>query len=215
MNANTQRPFAAVGLIVLLVIAACSPATTDQPPITPARPEHTAGPTSIWSDLLRQSPYPYTTPLPPADVTILDGTYVRADPIPSTRIPDNRATPTPPGGGAWMWHPIRPTVWVMPPGPYSIDGSGWTLHLDKGVFRVFHEPTGWRSLGSFTVAGNQIEFFNDPNCMEAIGTYTWKLEAGQLLLQGVVDECGAASAFQSGRGRRLQLLESVPWTKAQ
>jgi hypothetical protein len=110
-----------------------------------------------------------------------------------------------------MWHPVRPTVWVMPPGPYSVAGSGWRLQLDRGVFRILHEPTGWHSLGSFAVSGDQVTFFNDPHCMKAVGTYKWRLDAGQLILQLVADECGVRTAFQSGRGQRARVLAGMPW----
>jgi hypothetical protein len=66
----------------------------------------------------------------------------------------------------------------------------WLLHLDKGVFRVFHERTGWRTLGSFTVSGNRVEFFNDPHCIEDTGTYIWKLEEVSLTLEVIQDACG-------------------------
>ena len=111
-----------------------------------------------------------------------------------------------------MWHPIRPTVWVMPPGPYAVEGGRWILDLDQGVFRVLHEPTGWHSLGSFSIAGNRVQFFNDPNCMEAIGTYVWRSDSGQLILEVIEDKCGARSAFQSGGAMRAQTFASSPWT---
>ena len=63
------------------------------------------------------------------------------------------------------------------------------LHLDKGIFRVFHEISGWRTLGSFTVSGDQIKFFNDPHCTQVVGIYTWKLEEGKLVFEVVEDEC--------------------------
>jgi hypothetical protein len=111
-----------------------------------------------------------------------------------------------------MWHPVRPTVWVMPPGPYSVEGGRWILDLDQGVFRVLHETSGWHSLGSYSVSGSRVQFFNDPNCMEAVGSYVWSLDTGQLLLEVIEDECGARSAFQSGRGMRARVLTSSPWT---
>ena len=81
------------------------------------------------------------------------------------------------------------------------------FHLDKGVFRVFHEITGWHTLGSFTVSGDRVEFFNDPHCIDAVGIYTWKLEAGQLVLEVVEDEC----AF----GLRTKNLTHLPWMSCQ
>ena len=54
---------------------------------------------------------------------------------------------------------------------------------------MFHEISGWRTLGSFTVSGEQIKFFNDPHCTQVVGIYTWKLEEGKLVFEVVEDEC--------------------------
>jgi hypothetical protein len=110
-----------------------------------------------------------------------------------------------------MWHPVRPTVWVMPPGPYSVEGGSWVLHLDRGVYRILHETTGWHSLGSYRVSGSRVQLFNDPHCMEAVGTYGWSLNSGQLLLEVIDDQCGARSAFQSSRGMRARVFTHLPW----
>jgi hypothetical protein len=110
-----------------------------------------------------------------------------------------------------MWHPVRPTVWVMPPAPYAVQGEGWMLHLDKGVFRLLHSTTGWHSLGSFIVSGNRLEVFNDPYCLKTIGTYTWHLEEDRLILSAVRDDCGGKSPFQSGEGLRSKVLAGFPW----
>ena len=114
-----------------------------------------------------------------------------------------------------MWHPVRPTVWVMPPGPYSAKGDGWTLSLDRGVFRMVHEATGWRTLGSFAVSGNTIEFFNDPHCMKAVGRYEWTLAEGQMVMELVQDSCGGQAPFQSGRAARATVLTEFPWASQQ
>ena len=110
-----------------------------------------------------------------------------------------------------MWHPIRPTVWVMPPAPYSVQGDGWTLNLDTGIFRIGHDPTGWHTPGSFSVTGNRIAFFNDPQCMKAVGRYKWKFTAGQLALGLVEDECGDQAPLLSGRKARAAVLSALPW----
>jgi len=39
------------------------------------------------------------------------------------------------------------------------------------------------------VSGDRIDFFNDPNCLEVVGSYTWKLEEGKLVLEVIEDEC--------------------------
>jgi hypothetical protein len=115
----------------------------------------------------------------------------------------------------WLSHPVRPTVWVMPPGPYSVEGGAWILQLDRGVFRMLHEATGWHSLGSYTVSGNRIELFNDPHCIEAVGIYTWSQESGQLALEAIKDECGDKAPFLSGSGRRASSFASRPWMSCQ
>lgn len=81
--------------------------------------------------------------------------------------------------------------------------------LDKGVFRVFHETTGWRTLGSFTVSEDRIKFFNDPHCIKAVGTYQWKLEADRLTLQVIEDECDGR--VLGGGGLRVTNFSSQPW----
>ena len=83
------------------------------------------------------------------------------------------------------------------------------LQLDRGVFRVFHESTGWRTLGSFTVTENRIEFFNDPHCYDAVGIYTWKLEASQLTLEAIEDKCDGR--VLGGGGLRVMNFTSQPW----
>ncbi len=187
--------------------AACSGARTgltDAPHV----PDETMTPTSTWSDLLKRTPYPFTTPLPPAYGTVLDGTYAKLEPAPISRTPRPQA-------GTWMYHPVRrDRVWLMPPAPYPSEGGEWVLHLDRGVFRVFHKPTGWRTLGSFSLNESQITIFNDPHCVDAVGLYTWELKAGQLFLEVIEDECGARAVFQSANNLRAKNLTGLPWVVA-
>lgn len=128
-------------------------------------PEVTPAPTTAWAKVLQLEPYPYTTPLPPATPTILDGVYTKFDPRSGRRAPCRRCPPYPPEGGIWR------------------------LSLSKGVFRVYHADTGWRTLGSFTVSGDRVEFFNDPHCHKDTGIYTWKLDDSKLVLEVVKDHC--------------------------
>ena len=137
----------------------------------------------IWAELLQKTPYPHTAPLPPQRPTILDGFYTKFDaretpPVPCRRCPD-----------------------------YVPEGGIWKLHFDKGVFRIFHEFTGWRSIGSFVVDGNRVRLFNDPTCMEAMGTYRWTLGEGLLNLQVIQDECAIRM--------RAKNLTQLPWTSCQ
>jgi hypothetical protein len=133
----------------------------------------------IWSELLQKKPFPYIAPLPPSARTALDGTYTKFDPketppVPCRRCPD-----------------------------YAPEGGIWKLNLDQGVFRIFHETAGWRSLGSFVVDGNRVQLFNDPCCIEVRGFYRWSIAEGRLMLQAVEDPCAI--------GLRAKNLTQLPW----
>jgi len=169
-----------VAVITLLTTATC---IHDAPQGTPETPENTPTPTGIWSAALQRTPYPYTTPLPPADPTLLDSTYIKLDPRPGKRAPCRRCSPYPPEGGVW------------------------NLCLDKGIFRIYHEGTGWTTLGSFVVSGDRIKFFNDPHCNQDTGIYTWKLEDGKLALELIEDRC----AF----GLRAENFTDILWESCQ
>jgi len=196
-------PMAVVVVALLLITAACAPTpaptqvtfhTPTTSPTDTATPA--AAPTSTseglettpvagdrWSELLQNTPYPYSKPLPSPDPTVLDGTYTKLDPRQADHIPCKRCPAYPPGGGIWK------------------------LNLDKGIFRVYHEVTGWVTLGSFAVSGDRIEFFNDPHCFQDTGIYMWELEEGKLTLTAVEDNCGVYL--------RAQNLEARPWDSCQ
>lgn len=189
---------------LLLIAAACLPATGPgpvSPPATPVPPSATPVPTggaviqaltSIqaaatpedgWLALLAQAPYPYTTPLPPPTPTVLDGIYAKLEPSQGTPVPCRRCADYLPTGGAWK------------------------LNLDKGVFRIFHQYSGWRSLGSFTIEGEKLFLFNDPACYDTVGTYTWTLVEGRLALQVVEDTCQV--------DRRARNFSRATWSSCQ
>jgi hypothetical protein len=178
----TVKPnlFTAVVLIIPLVMVACSSGLAT-PLDTPDTPELTATPADAWSRLLLKTPYPYTTPLPPANATTLDGTYSKLDPREGTR-------------------PF--CVRCM---PYPAEGGIWKLHLDKGIFRILSTRSlnGWNSMGSFAISGNRITLFNDPHCLETVGTYSWSLEGEQLVLQPIQDDCAD--------GWRAITFTNYPW----
>lgn len=110
-------------------------------------------------------PYPYTTPLPPPMVTILDGIYTKQAPFEGTPTPCRRCA------------------------PYRTEGGQWTLKLNKGVFRISHNGTGFEGIGSFTVSNNELVLFNDPNCHLESGIYTWKMDGRSLILKEELDTC--------------------------
>jgi hypothetical protein len=172
-----------VPVLLAIVTAACSPAPHDSGPSAPETSGTPPTPTTIWTAMLQRTPYPYTTPLPPAEPTVLDGTYVKFDPRPGRRAPCRRCPPYPPEGGVWR------------------------LSLDDGIFRVVHDAIGWATLGSFTVSEDRIAFFNDPHCYDDVGIYTWQLEAGELTLKVVGDDC----AF----GLRTESLMALAWKSCQ
>ena len=116
----------------------------------PAPPSRQSSSTSIiWSELLQKTPFPHTAPLPASVRTALDGTYTKFDPKKTPPVPCRRCPDYAPQGGIWK------------------------LNLDKGIFRILHESTGWRSLGSFVIDGNRVQVFNDPCCIDVKGLYRW------------------------------------------
>ncbi len=180
--------------VVLLAVAACAPGgvlPAPPVPITPTAnmtaplaatpspagvtPSATAAktatpwPTAVadrWQEVNLWTPYPFTTPLPPSATTPIDGLYVYDDTVHApSRAPCRRCPPYPPLAGIWR------------------------LKLDKGIFRVIHPNTGWRTLGSFAVDGDQITLFNDPNCHLAVGVFGWQAVEGGLTMQLLNDDC--------------------------
>ena len=155
---------AAACMCILTTLAACS--LDPEPEEAQAIPK-IAGGSDLWPRLLEQIPYPYTTPLPPEEATLIDGVYSKVDPREGARPFCRRCMPYPAEGGLWL------------------------LQMDRGVYRILSAASlnGWRSLGSFTLSGDRLELFNDPHCMNVTGTYSWKLEKGQLFLEVLRDEC--------------------------
>lgn len=185
---HTRTAYLGLGVATFLLavtLAGCSPTapTETQTATATAESSNTPAPAGSWSELLQRTPYPFTIPLPPPIKTVVDGTYVKFDPRPGERAGCKRCPPYPPEGGTWK------------------------LNLDAGIFRVYHERTGWRSLGSFTVSDDRIAFFNDPHCIHDVGTYSWKLQSGQLNLQLIEDTCGPEL--------RAKNFASQPWTSCQ
>lgn len=117
-----------------------------------------------WTGLLQRMPYGFKT-LPPAERSPIDGTYTKVDPKEDPRVPCRRCP------------------------DYAPEGGLWKLQWDRGVFRILHVSSGWKSIGSFVVDANRLSLFNDPVCHEITGLYTWTLEDNQLVLRVVGDEC--------------------------
>ncbi|MEW6266005.1 MAG: hypothetical protein AB1641_23270 [Thermodesulfobacteriota bacterium] len=154
-------------------------------------------PKKIWSELLQRSPYPYTIPLLPPRSSPLDGTYIKVE-VKDTPLVHCRRCPD-----------------------YAPEAGTWKLNLYQGAFRIFHEATGWKSLGSFIVtrdmdtsmddqpasATGQLLLANDPACQEVIGVYRWWLEKGRLTLREIDDACAI-------RLRAINLTK-LPWSSCQ
>jgi hypothetical protein len=163
-------------VFLAFLISACQPASPSVPTSTAAP---TGTPSDPWQALFGHTPVPWTTPLPPEEATILDATYVKVNPRLATPFPCKRCP------------------------DYKLDGGLWKLSLDKGTFRILFTVNGWRSLGSYTVSGDKIYFFNDPYCNWETGVYTWTLEEGSLLLTEVDDPCS--------QGLRAANFVDQPW----
>lgn len=174
-------------LIFALAVAGCSAATELEQDTAPPVSQTSPKPTDIWAAALNKMPYPYALALPQPTQTILDGTYAKFElkdtpPVHCLRCPD-----------------------------YAPEGGIWKLQFDRGVFRIYHQVTGWHSLGSFIVSKDrrtagtvdQLVLFNDPNCPEYVATYAWSLEEGQLRLEAIEDTCSIRL--------RAMNLTNLPW----
>jgi hypothetical protein len=122
-------------------------------------------PKQIWSELLKRSTYPYTVPLALHKRTPVDGTYTRTIPMKEAHVPCKRCPDWLPEGGVWK------------------------INFTKGTFRIIHEDTSWRTIGSFFIAGDRMVLANDPVCHDMIGMYQWKLEGDKLTLRLIDDGC--------------------------
>lgn len=138
----------------------------------PTYAEITPGAHKQVSDLsttIEVPPFPHSRPLPPPIASTLDGLYSKMIPLIATPTPCKRCA------------------------GYRLEGGVWTLYFDKGIFKVFHQDTGFESVGSFTVSGNRLSLFNDPYCEEdltMVGDYAWEFDArGSLQLRVIDDLC--------------------------
>jgi hypothetical protein len=103
--------------------------------------------------------------LPPRNRTDIDGVYTKRDLKKTPQVPCRRCPDYVPEGGIWK------------------------LQFDRGVFRIFHTVSGWKSIGSFHLANNHLFIYNDPVCHEVIGRYAWVLQENHLVLNVIEDAC--------------------------
>lgn len=133
-------------------------------PLVAGEPGGTADATQ-WAELLQRMPFPYVIPLPEPRRSDLDGTYAKvvastAERVHCLRCPD-----------------------------YAPESGVWKLNLDRGVFRIFHLESGWRSIATAIVADDRLLLANDPTCIGEIGLYKWRVEEEQLVFEAIDDPC--------------------------
>jgi hypothetical protein len=122
-------------------------------------------PQAAWPELLKRRPYPYLIPIPEPKLTELDGTYTKIVASPAEHV-----------------HCLR-----CP--DYAPEGGLWKLRLDKGTFYILHADSGWKSVGTVLVTKERLLLANDPNCIDGLGLYRWRLEKGRLNLEVLDDPC--------------------------
>jgi hypothetical protein len=173
--------------VLLLIVSGCLGAAPDTLASAASAPAAEPTPAEGWPALLERVPFPYLLPLPASRPTAVDGTYTKVElketpPVHCLRCPD-----------------------------YAPEGGLWKLNLERGVFRIYHQPTGWKSIGSFVVtrdrwtagAPDQLLLFNDPTCPDGIGLYTWRVSEGDLILEVIDDTCAIYL--------RAANLTNLPW----
>ncbi len=179
--------FFSLVLGVLLTASGCVGAEPQAPAGAASVAAAEPTPAEGWDALLERTPFPYLLPLPASRPTALDGTYTKFElketpPVHCLRCPD-----------------------------YAREGGVWKLNLDQGVFRIYHQPTGWKSNGSYVVtrdrwtagAPDQLLLFNDPTCPDAVGLYSWSVREGELILEVIDDTCAIYL--------RAANLTNLPW----
>jgi hypothetical protein len=156
-----REPAMAAALAVLLALAACGVDAS-----VPTEPASTAA-VPDWRDDPSE-PFPFVTPVPALAETPVDGAWDR-DPTDTSTA--DRA------------HCVR-----CP--PYPKDRGRSLLRLDQGRWEVIHGEPAYRGYGHYTVDGDTITLFNDPECSDSFGTYRWAVDDGALTLTVLDDPCG-------------------------
>lgn len=182
-----------ITLLVLAVILAGSVGAAHAQAAAPARGEAA----QMWRELLERRPFPFQIPLPeprPADV---DGTYTAVVPTVGERV-----------------HCLR-----CP--DYAPEGGVWKIRFDKGVFRILHLDSGWKSMATAIITGDRLLLANDPVCIDTLGLYRWKLEDGRLKLNAIDDPCAirlraatlAGREWRSCRPPNVEAAVTEHWLK--
>lgn len=150
--------------VAVAVLAAAGRSGSAGSPSAAAQPREPSS-REVWSGLLQRQPYPYRVPLPEPVRHPVDGTYAKmvaakAERVHCLRCPD-----------------------------YAPEGGVWKLSLDRGVLRILHPESRWKSIGTYIVAGDRILLANDPTCIDALGLYRWRLDEGHLVFEVIDDPC--------------------------
>ena len=134
-------------------------------------------------------PYPFMSPTPPPDASVLDGTYLRTLTLRDV-------------GGARIGLPYR----CLRCPPFRIDAGVSTLIFTRGAYYLHHHLSGFRTMGSFVIQGDRVTLFNDANCPQTPGIYAFEVTAHGLRFRVIEDEC----PFSGERGFDLMVR---PWTR--
>lgn len=137
----------------------------------------------------RLLPYPFMSPTPPPVVTDVDGTYMRTLTLADV-------------GGPRVGLPYR----CLRCPPFRIDAGVSTLILHQGAYYLNHQLSTFRTMGSYVVDGDRITLFNDVNCPQTPGVYTWTRRGRAFTLRVVEDDC----PFD---GERADDLTLTSWTR--
>ncbi|HET6712850.1 MAG TPA: hypothetical protein VFI59_03980 [Actinomycetota bacterium] len=182
--------------IAVAVVAFAAGTLVGNEPETPAT-ETVASPSSTRTATgpdarlvipLEMEPYDYRN-APPREATPVDGFYMRIFTIEEM-------------GGPELGMPYHCLRCV----PYSVDAGVQTLLLHQGRFYLEHQLNEFRALGHYVVDGDRIAFFNDVNCSQTRGEYTWNLEHRRLSFEVIDDPC----PFVDERSHDLTL---EPWSR--
>jgi len=165
-----RRMFAPM-LVLVVVAAACeTDDAADSAGPSSAAPVATGIPTPSSSEFVRVGgapariavdrtiddptllPYPFMSPTPAPDPTVLDGTYLRTLTLRDV-------------GGARVGLPYR----CLRCPPFRIDAGVSTLIFTRGAYYMHHQLSGFRTMGSFVVEGDRVTLFNDANCPQSPG----------------------------------------------
>jgi hypothetical protein len=134
-------------------------------------------------------PYPFMSPTPPPEPSVLDGTYLRTLTLRDV-------------GGARIGLPYR----CLRCPPFRIDAGGTTLIFTRGAYYLHHQLSGFRTMGSFVIQGDRVTLFNDANCPQTPGIYAFEVTAHGLRFRVVEDDCPFS-------GERSFDLMVRPWTR--